>query len=134
MVCVFHSLDSLSQGDTISRKKKKRNPDEYQNHKLPRCPDCGIILRSVRVNKGQRNKTHKKATGIHFCVYCGHMFDTMFFDLNNHGIDGRKCYVKLKDSYVSIPFTFSETDRTLKPDGNFSEWKNSHKSLLSKLK
>ncbi len=117
----------------ISRKTIKRTPDSYQNHRLPRCPDCNIILRSVRVNKGQGRTTHKKATGIHFCVYCGYIFDSKFFDSETHGIDGRRCYVKLRNRYVPIPFTYSEKKRELELDGDFSEWKKTHGSVLSKL-
>ena len=87
----------------------------------------------MRVNKGQRNTTHKKAIGIHFCVHCGYIFDSKFFDAENHGINGRKCYVKLRNKYVTIPFTYSERNRELEPDGDFSEWKKTHGSVLSKL-
>jgi len=108
-------------------------PDSRQSHRLPRCPDCNIILRSVRVNKGQQNATHKKATGIHFCVNCGYTIDTLFFDSENHGMDGRKCYVKLRNKYEKIPFIYSEKERKLLPDGDFSQWRKDHRSILSKL-
>ena len=85
------------------------------------------------MNKGQKNQTHKKATGIHFCVYCGFTLDSKFYDMETHGIEGRKCYVKLRNKYVAIPFRYSGKNRKLIPDEKFPDWKKTHNSVLSKL-